>query len=176
MARKTQSSSSAVSARSGAIRFCKRLHNLDCAPAHWQQSASRARTPPAACWRPPGQRRHRGHLSATSSGCPLCAGFQRLAAHKAPARTPHSDNTTVLATSVTGCASLKGREAGGEGGRRRRPVSARDWHTSWAVLRTGVGVVGPCGRHGGRLAGVKAKSWEGGELPYGAHVHSQCKY
>ena len=28
------------------------------------------------------------------------------------------------------------------------------------MLRTGVGVVGPCGRHGGRLVGVKAKSWE----------------
>ncbi len=41
-------------------------------------------------------------------------------------------------------------------------ASNRDWHTSWAMLRTGVGVVGPCGRHGGRLAGVKAESWEGG--------------
>jgi len=67
MATTTQSSSSAVSARSGVIPSAN-------ACTIWISHRRVGNN--ARLVRPPGQRRHRGHLCATSSECPLCAGFR----------------------------------------------------------------------------------------------------
>jgi len=160
MATTTQSSSSAVSARSGVIPSAN-------ACTIWishRRVGNNARLVHGLRRAHAGGLQVKGDIEVTCAPPVLSVLFvQAFAPGSAQGASPHASQQPY---DCAGHQRHRVHKPHRRRGRRRRGMASeasnRDWHTSWAMLRTGVGVVGPCGRHGGRLAGVKAESWEGG--------------